>query len=1296
MTWSNMLLISVVISTIPFVLMSLKSIKINLDKKERCYQFLMPLIAVIYCIIGMVLVDKIAVGMTMLIEKLSRLISFIPLIGPLLSKLANILNLGFGVQLLANTILMTVFCLVKKIVLPLLKKYWTKFQYLYDQTSGVFYERMRGHRTPVLRQKYAYLRRFLWIFYYACVVLGALTCILSTLFRSSTIYKFPFYPVFAIIILGEITCFLSGDTSDERGQKRDDTDEEETNVDFERLRETFHKMFGDRICYESDEDFKKPAKKEKDLVEELSYSEDRLERIVGNYFDHVRKGGGTLDKDNIAAVNKLMHHESVILYNPFYKDFINYLLLPIFHELLNHNKCLIISGRITEEEEVKEWIEEAILQTTNLRKLWKVNFLGSESISADEEPDIGIISFRDIYNLKKLERSREFFEKTTMVVIIEPSNLLGTGQVGLRCILQLCEAEDKDITYCAFDRNCDGLVDALSHAVRKSITEVIASPTVENKYSQIFWRAEGPGIHNRILPKISHYMGIGTEIAALAMNQGVEDVHWYSSSKMPLLDLRWNVGQYYKQICNYSKCRMEQSELDARFHFHSSLWDNVRKENIFLLVEDEFCNLFEMGRIFASRIEDKGFLNILTENYMMRDYMCANGELFYNDPKAVPAIVPDYVRTERNFALRTIMMLAAAPQHETALHRELLIHGCEIKDVYLALRSMIEKYTDLSGDILQIEYKDEFDYKLDTVVPRKYFYIDSDAIGEIFDSSLRSAYYVVENEQYEKYHMGNRLMGHIEQQILPGQYFTFEGKYYQARTITKESGIIARRSGDQLNGRWYYRQMRTYRLKSIAEVAKTEVAKDFRGMKIHNYFADIDVFTDSYLELKSVNNLKTASKVELDCRVERSLKGKSIIQMELPEVTDEVKTGLAIVLNELFRSIYPNEYPYIVVTTEMDNIAPENKDNINALLPFLQVDCEAAHNSIYFIEDSHIDLGLLVSLERNIQRIFEIAADYLDWYINDPKEAAESDTMGLVSGNIQGNEVATTDIDGEDEETIDTTFVKEEYGPYFHLGFEEQPAWLDLLKTLEYLKKYQFLDSNIHRFRKNEGLFDDGSSYDPAEPGTHYCDFCGCVLEPGTYDVLKDGRERCPECGKDAVKSVKQFRRIYKETMREMEEIFGIEINVPVKVRMANAKKVNEHFGYKPTRFFDARAIGYAQDTGKGYNLYIENGAPLWSTKTTIVHELTHIWQFTNWDMQEVMNRYGQEMRQEVVEGMAVWTEVQYLLSMDEKERAIRYKRSRDADPSEYGRGMKKYLAKYPPKEQGRPKNTPFKKYPPL
>ncbi|MBP3468892.1 MAG: hypothetical protein J6K26_05180 [Lachnospiraceae bacterium] len=54
----------------------------------------------------------------------------------------------------------------------------------------------------------------------------------------------------------------------------------------------------------------------------------------------------------------------------------------------------------------------------------------------------------------------------------------------------------------------------------------------------------------------------------------------------------------------------------------------------------------------------------------------------------------------------------------------------------------------------------------------------------------------------------------------------------------------------------------------------------------------------------------------------------------------------------------------------------------------------------------------------------------------------------------------------------------------------------------------------------------------------------------------------------------------------------------------------------------DGRTLGFAQKDASGYSLYIENGSPRLAAMATIAHELTHIWQYQNWDDKAIIAAY--------------------------------------------------------------------------
>ena len=1358
--------------------MTLRSGNINLEHKYRGHQFLMPLIAFVYCIPLMFTANRVAEGLVGAVKAVSAVASFIPGVGGplrrLIEKAYSVLDLGYGIQLLCNTVVMTGFCVLKQIVLPIIKRWWSRWTPLYNVTAGHFYYEVNGK--SVLLERFSDMRTMYRVLYYTAVAIGCIVCVLSLLLTDSAIF-IPFYPVFSIIVLGEICFFLDGETADELNL---DEDEEEISndgplTDYDALMNVLSEKYKDRVLEKEMVPMSRTSQKKHDWEKELQAGDD-LDRIAGTYFQASVHGGISVNADYVSATRALLHGRSVLIYNPFYRDLTQYILLPVFHHLLTHGKCLVVCGRMTNERDIEEWLQTGIKEVTNLPKLWSIEELSTRTID-DRMPDIGILSFRRLYDMETIQMNREFFDKTTMVILLEPSNLLGTGQIGLRSIVQHCEEKEKKVTYVALDRNADGLVDALSHVIRQSITDVIASPPPTGQYWRMLWTADGPGLQARILPRISHYLGVGTELGALAMHEGVTSIHWYSGSKMPLTDLRLNVEQYYVPICKYIHSPREQSEFDRRFCFHESLWQAKFTKDSFVVVEDEFCNLFEMSRTFAARIKKRGFLNILSENYLLRDYMCDNAELFTNDPKAIPSIVPDYARTERNFVLRTLMLMSAAPVTEKVLTEELALHGCDSHYPYETFRELVTKHTGVEDPRFT---QTTIETLVGGTICTKFAYqADKKFVEDVFDSALKSAHYIIENEQTDTYPMGNRLMGHIEQTILPGQFFCYDGRYYQVRSISPDAGIIVRRAADHITGRVYYRQLRSY---EMAVRTKSDESRDLRGIGISNCFIDYVVRTDGYLEMKSRNLLPDASLVSLDSVRPRTITYKDTMVVRFTGATPEIRFTLCVLLNELFHTLFPNEAGYLICgigdVPEHIKSAGSYRNSVRALVPELIIN-DPEKDAVYFVEDSNIDLGILVAIERNLQRILEILADYLDWYL-DPQRgdgsesaagyeegagtetsegagyeeasveeyfAGEVSEEGTSAEEVSAEEVSAQvtpvketsaeekptekkseedktmasavwgdtavfaesnhdldDVDGEDEEAFDSEYYDAEKMSwaqkidYLTYGYKNVPSWLDLKGTLRYLNDHHFDDSNLHRSRKIPPEYGDGYDYDPKQPGVHYCDFCGCIMKPGTYDVLKDGRERCDVCTSTAVKSRRAFKKVYKETIEEMEKIFDIKIENKITVRMVNAKKVNDGFDtpFVPSPGMDPRVLGYATQKNGKHIVMVENGAPRLTMKQTLVHELTHIWQHENWgDF-----KYESLDEISVVEGMAVWTEIQYLSAIGEPDKAKRYKINRSLDTtSPYGLGMTMYLKKYRIQET-RPidaKKTPFRaKYPPV
>jgi len=89
--------------------------------------------------------------------------------------------------------------------------------------------------------------------------------------------------------------------------------------------------------------------------------------------------------------------------------------------------------------------------------------------------------------------------------------------------------------------------------------------------------------------------------------------------------------------------------------------------------------------------------------------------------------------------------------------------------------------------------------------------------------------------------------------------------------------------------------------------------------------------------------------------------------------TDSIRMTLTNLLNEVFVTLFADNQPFISAITPGEFEAPMTYS--------LSVgpEVENAEKCIYIVEDSQLDIGLLIAVERNINRIFQIVSDYLSW-----------------------------------------------------------------------------------------------------------------------------------------------------------------------------------------------------------------------------------------------------------------------------------------------------------------------------
>ncbi len=1486
---------------------------VNLPRRYRVRQFMLPPLAWLLVMTA-----------SLLLSRISRLVMQLATwLGDLLPMLRQS-HPDLVVALLLNSLILLAFIMLKLFGLltgSLLG--WVLGPRLQPLTA-CFYQYAEGQKSWFLRHDRVQMRDLtLSIARWATVIAVLLLIGLNRLQLLPDLYL-DYAPVLALISISEAAFFLNGLTAAERtdlvsGQG----DDAGQRVNYLPLHQLYRERFADRLLAENAEYTEETTSASlTDALDSFQYSDTPGIRYLGAYLQVQMKAGLTPDRHYIDSAAALINGQSILFATPFYHDLQPYVFVPLSLHLLANHRCLVILGRNGIETAISTYLQDGLAAISHVPGLWSVGQLvpasginpqsatppitsGSlvdrtasgtaagtrgqllpmdqaASPEATAEPaagarfdpagetmtrpyDVGILRYCDFYNQALLDDHRAFLEQVTFVLLIEPSRMLSTMQLGLQLIIDRARAGSHAVTFCAFDKNCDGLVDVLSHALRTSLTEVKATVAPLGWHSFLSWAADGDPLHHRLLPHVAHYLGVGTELALLALKNQVRRVRWISDSRFPVVDMRWIAAQYYKLFCQYTDLPLLQESFDQAIEFSAAYWHTRREKQGLIIVEDEAYNLFEVIRQFTTRSAEYGLVHVISANYLFREYMADNALLFQNDPKAIPQICADYALTMRNLALRLLMLLTQKDQPAAEINQVFLMFGqSSPADLQAAAGTVICTSLQLEPANIRISKRLVYQlnrHNLETHVLTLY-HLEPDPTVAAILAGLQTAWYIPEDYAQSQHFLGARLSGQLDQIYLPGQYHTFAGKYYEICRGAPQQGLLVRRAADHLDRRRYYRQVRHYLISQWQTSQQTGDQRTLASIRVIRGTATIVCTTRGYLELADYNHIAGAKIVELNGITARQYVNKAVLRLDFPETTPEIRRTLVTLLNELFVTIFPDDYHYVVALTpaavsggprsvpdtnpgpgageatvqmadQTPDQAPDQAANQAAQagnmasarpgeIP-LAADlagtgtytCEYTGlpaDSILIIEDSQLDLGLLTAFERNLVRILAMISDYLDWHQDKlkrliseggpepvvgsppawptdsqlrqrswldqlavqikawlggnrkkrrhpqpgaaapesvPGTAATAPDSGIGSATSQPDTAANqteaintgthVESPGHDIEVTTgaampgpesvpagtgsaaipstgsppATFVMIPEEPpsaplvpvpiqtipymnrhYLLFGADEQSALLDPAGTWAYLGALGLRNNPLYQARTSKRLAEQLDAAANPAGSTQFCDFCGRLLTGIEYDELSDGRVRCAACTATAVREMTQYQTIYQDVYHNLCDIFNIRLPVPIRIEFASARVIARKMGrqFIATPDFDARSAGVAIKSREGYKILIESGAPKIMIMSTMAHELTHIWQFINWDDKEINKRYGRNRRLLIYEGMSEWVEIQFMTLLSEQSFARRVKDLTLQRNDAYGFGFKLYEAQYPilDANQFNARRTPF------
>ncbi len=996
------LLVELAISFLPFVLFTFLNSKVNVKKDNRYRQYILPIFTVLYSAVMLIFLNQLSQLCLDCFLEIANIFDELNLafIGEFLRNIYT----SWGIYLslvLFNTAALMVYIILKRVITLIVGKIHVSPNSFISSVVEIFYSHDDLDKQWYIKEHFGDARSYLKAIYYGSCFCSGLTLFISCGLCMNNLISAPFYPVFAVIIIGEMAFYIDGKSSDEKNNIIEmQTDKSNHIAMYPLLRKPLKTLFGDKLSAEGTT-VNNGGEKTGSIEEILIELENKGGHIGQNYAMFIRKKMDNGLKPNVDYVRcgyDLASGKSLLFNTPFYDKLNPYVFYAMNRELLTGGKVLVVLGRHGTENDLYQWCENGMMQISNIPNLWKIATLTNTKVSEDDLPDIGIISRSGVHDLDIHKNNMFFLKKVSFVIVIEPSRLVTTAQIGLNLLVKCC-GKEKCITFCSVDRNCDGLVDALSHILMTNITEVSATEYPHGISSFMYWTADQDYLQHRILPGVSRYLGMGTELSAVALKNQVKTTVWYGGDTFPVQDVRWIAKQYYHDLLEYAQLPTNQETFDKCFQTSFNMCNEKVNDYSYITVEDDRNNLFETRRNFATIAEQQGFVNVISSEYMLREYMAENTELFTADAKAIPFVTADYARTKRNSILSISLRLCIDSVQEEVLRRNLVLIHLDTTDPSTAIwDELCVIFNDKAnvgkdknglcvlsvvrddGRIVSFEKDSTIlfkrEYSIETGKFESVYTIENSDFARLILDDLQNATYIAEHEGEDIY-LGTELKGHVYQKYLPGQFFTLNGKYYEMISTTSENRILVRRASEHIGGRMAYRQVRNYSIQHLEDSNSMGELKTVNDIAIHYQYADFSVNTPGYWKLGAYNDFDNGAMITVNGIPTREYYHKQVLKLDFSKFgeafTDSIRFTLTNLLNEVFVTMFAENAPFISAITPGVYEAP--------LTYSLSMDLanEESQKCIFIIEDSQLDIGLLVAVERNANRIFQIISDYLGW-----------------------------------------------------------------------------------------------------------------------------------------------------------------------------------------------------------------------------------------------------------------------------------------------------------------------------
>lgn len=888
------------------------------------------------------------------------------------------------------------------------------------------------------------------------------------------------------LVLNEIHSFLDGNVKEKdivrkKEEKVEEIKREEEKTEYEDLYSEYKNIWGVNLLANSK--IINPSAENIDIEEEnkkiLSESNNKeLEAIYAKL-----KLKYKIEPTTLTILNNLLNGENRIIENSNYEELAPILFSYFEDSIIKGKKILVLAeddlyNNFKNRKNLYEWFVNwfNILYKKSIRNIvvfdeWKSKNEWDILIATQTE----LIRYQEEF-INKIQEEQNDIKDLVILVINEKAEEIAENILTLSILSNILN------TYFNIDKkkNYDGAqyiilsskTSNLKESVNKNLGITAQGEKIKEKLAEriytLIWKEDSKNeYYTEILNgSLNHDLGVGTTLSFLPWEKGNKKVEFIEQNLLPY-------NAYAKEI-ELAREKLKDIPLDknningayeyfANYNLISSL---IKKEDRkIMFIQDSNYNFPLLINNYKSVAGKELLLNIISPVYLLRDYFVENVEYFYSSPLYgyTPKIESDkfkiasylkeiLINEKLNIAESVIKdQLSNIKEKLSNIEEELIILFLDVYNIDI-----------LKNDYLSVKIVQEYNNELKKFEEVKYYKMKA---------SFNENSYFKWFENYEVLDTGNNVYkvlpyDHVYQNYLPQQIHSFNGDAFvieKIDTINKKIRI----SPTENTKVYRYRNKEKIKIAEILNKSEERYpVKETDRYLLENKIvpARYDIETLGYYSFNKGIKFENQRYEFINFRENSELYKRNYESGKILGITLKIKNGfienrekvsltLIVVLNEILKTLFPGNCKYIKGFVLLESFLGENiteakviiDDSLSHIVPH-EIELEkndysklvdsSDENSInlFFMEDSHKDVGVIKAIMDNFGDILEIVQDYLNWLL----EENTVEKNGWEKAKIQPNN------------RLD----------YLKYGMEEISEYLDINETKEFLN--HILGRNKH------------------------------------------------------------------------------------------------------------------------------------------------------------------------------------------------------------------------------------------